>query len=278
VSGAPDPAYVAARRVLLDVLDALGEQRAAIVLVGAQAIYVRTGEGDFAVAPYTLDADLALEPAALKRLPDLTGLLEGAGFTHTKDIGIWSKAVEVNGQPGQVTVDFLVPERLGGEGRRAARLEGHGDRVARKARGLEAAVVDRQVMRIRAFEEGDARSFEVAVASPGALLIAKLHKLADRVEGDRASDKDALDVLRLLRAFDAAALARTLESLSTDAMAGEITREGVEYLDRLFGDARAPGPRMAARAVALLEPSDTIVASCVVLAGEVLAELRRRDG
>jgi hypothetical protein len=35
---------------------------------------------------------------------------------------------------------------------------------------------------------------------------------------------------------------------------------------------------MAARAVELLEPADTIAASCVVLAGEVLAELRRRAG
>jgi Nucleotidyltransferase len=206
VPGAPDPALVAARRVLLDALDALGEQRAAVILVGAQAIYLHTGEGDLAVAPFTLDADLALEPAALRPTPGLTQLLEGAGFLRTKDIGIWSKAVVVDGQPGHVTVDFLVPERLGGAGRRAARLAAHGERVARKVRGLEAAVVDRQRRRIGALEDGDTRSFEVAIAGPGALLVAKLHKLADRVEGDRASDKDALDVLRLLRAFEARAL------------------------------------------------------------------------
>jgi len=57
----PDPLYVAARRVLLDALQALGEQRNAVVLVGAQAIYLRVGEADFevTVAPYTTDADLA---------------------------------------------------------------------------------------------------------------------------------------------------------------------------------------------------------------------------
>lgn len=41
--GAPDPLYVRARRVLLDALDALGDQRRAVVLVGAQAVYFRVG-------------------------------------------------------------------------------------------------------------------------------------------------------------------------------------------------------------------------------------------
>ena len=55
MSGAnPDPEYIAARRVLLDALDALGEQRKAFVLVGAQAIYMHVGEGNLAVAPYRL--------------------------------------------------------------------------------------------------------------------------------------------------------------------------------------------------------------------------------
>ena len=63
--GAPDPVYVRARRVLLDALDALREHRGAVLLVGAQAIYLHTGEVDLAVAPYTSDADLALNPTVL---------------------------------------------------------------------------------------------------------------------------------------------------------------------------------------------------------------------
>ena len=38
-----EPLYVAAREVLLDALDALGEQREALILAGAQAIYIHTG-------------------------------------------------------------------------------------------------------------------------------------------------------------------------------------------------------------------------------------------
>ena len=40
----PDPEFVAARRVLLDALEALGAHRKAVVLVGAQAIYLHVGE------------------------------------------------------------------------------------------------------------------------------------------------------------------------------------------------------------------------------------------
>lgn len=60
------PEYVAARKVLLDVLEALGSQREAVIVVGAQAIYMRSGDGDITgYAPYTTDADLALAPSRI---------------------------------------------------------------------------------------------------------------------------------------------------------------------------------------------------------------------
>jgi len=55
------PEYVAARRVLLDALEALGEQRQALVLVGAQTIYLHTGAWTLATAEYTTDADIAVD-------------------------------------------------------------------------------------------------------------------------------------------------------------------------------------------------------------------------
>ncbi len=66
-----DNLYVLARRVLLDALDALDEQRGSLILAGAQAIYLHTGETDIAVAPYTTDADLALDARTLGREPRL---------------------------------------------------------------------------------------------------------------------------------------------------------------------------------------------------------------
>ncbi len=58
MSGAPDPLYVRARRALLDALDALEPHLDAIVLVGAQAVYLHTADTDLAVAP----GDLADSP------------------------------------------------------------------------------------------------------------------------------------------------------------------------------------------------------------------------
>lgn len=63
--GAPDPLYVAARGALLDALGALREHLPSIVLVGAQAVYVHAGEADIAVAPFTTDGDLAIDPRTL---------------------------------------------------------------------------------------------------------------------------------------------------------------------------------------------------------------------
>lgn len=46
-----------ARAVLLDALDALQECRAAVVVIGAQAIYLHTGGSALAVAEATKETD-----------------------------------------------------------------------------------------------------------------------------------------------------------------------------------------------------------------------------
>ena len=267
--GAPDPVYVQARRVLLDALEALREQRTAVLLVGAQAIYLHTGEGHLAVAPYTSDADLALDPAVLADDPRLDTLLSGAGFRPTPEPGTWLG-------PHDVPVDLLVPEALAGPGRRGARLYPHGNRVARKGRGLEAALVDNVVMTVEAFEHDDDRRFEIKVAGPSALLVAKMHKLADRQDSlTRSDDKDALDIYRLLTAVATETFADTISRLLDDPLSREVTQEALAHLQALFGTADAPGSQMVARAVELLEDPVTISASCAVLAQDLLIVVLR---
>ena len=97
----------------------------------------------------------------------------------------------------------MVPEAVGGAGSRAARLAGHAKEVARKARGLEAALVDKRTTVIAALDDADTRSFSVAAAGPAALIVSKMHKIRERLAERaqrRLADKDALDVLRLLQA------------------------------------------------------------------------------
>lgn len=60
--------HVAARRVLLDGLEALRGQVDAVTVVGAQAIYLRSAEVELAVASFTSDADLGIDPARLEVL------------------------------------------------------------------------------------------------------------------------------------------------------------------------------------------------------------------
>jgi len=264
MSGAPDVEYVAARRALLDALEALKAHVDALVLVGAQAVYLHTGEGDLAVAPFTTDADIAVDPAALKPDPALEETMVAAGFVLGTQPGVWFGI-------GGVEIDLLVPEAVGGAGRRGARLGTHGSRAARKDRGLEAALVDNAPIEIRALEERDDRRFEIAVAGPAALLVAKLHKLSERQEAvDRLQDKDALDVLRLLRQTETEALIASMNELLADERSAAVTRESIGQLRALFGTDSTPGSVMAARAAQPLEDPATIAASVAALADDLL--------
>lgn len=81
----PEPIYIAAREVLLDALEALSAQLDAIVMVGAQAVYLRTGEANIAVAPYTTDTDVVLDLSHLDDAPTLVELLNGADFDFSEE-------------------------------------------------------------------------------------------------------------------------------------------------------------------------------------------------
>lgn len=274
--GAPDPLYVAARQVLLDALDALRDHLPALVLVGAQAVYVHAGEADLAVAPFTTDADLALDPRRLGPEPLLEDALQREGFRPGAAVGHWERSIDVEGVPRTVAVDLLVPESLGGPGRRSARIPPHAKTAARKAGGLEATLVDHVVTTIGALDPADPRRFELAVAGPAALLVAKVHKMIDRVEStDRTQDKDALDVYRLLRALPTEDLVQRFRGLVENDMSQEATARAIVEFSRLFGTASAVGVEMAVRAAAPLERGETLAASLVTLANDLINEVRR---
>jgi len=276
VPGEPDPLYVAARSVLLDALDALGPQRSAVILVGAQAIYLHTGAIELPLAEYTSDADVTLDPRLLKESPEIESALTAAGFSRSRRVGAWVTTREVEGREVPIEVDLMVPEAVGGPGRRAARLAGHADQVARKARGLEAALVDKQIMTLRALGASDRRAFDVAVAGPAALLISKLHKIRERLaERDqrRLDDKDALDVLRLLQAVPTMDLVQALRRLQGEEVASPVTHEALAALKDLFSEARHAGAQMAVRAAGPLAVPEHIAESCAFLTRDLLGAL-----
>jgi hypothetical protein len=269
--GVAEPEYAAARRTLLDALEGLGDQRESVILVGAQAIYLHTGDDDgLAVAPFTTDADLSFDPNRLRPAALLEQAMAAAGFIRSPDrdkVGTW---VGPNGVP----IDLMVAEARGGSGRRGARIPPHAEGTARKARGLEAALVDRERQTLGALDEDDRRTFEIWVAGPGALLVAKLLKIADRVRTpSRLDNKDALDVFRLLRDIDLPDLVARLKRLRTDSVSGAVTEDALVRLRDLFGTTDAPATQMAVDATAGLEDPATIAASCAALAADVLEAL-----
>jgi hypothetical protein len=263
----PDPLYVRARAALLDAAQALGAHLDAVVLVGAQAIYLHAGDADLTVAEYTTDADFAISPGELADTPLLYELLYDAGFTAREHPGGWLS-------PGGIYVDLMVPEALAGPGSRGARLGPHGKRAARRAKGLEGALVDRGRHRISALDPVDSRQVPMWVAGPGALLVAKIHKIAERTAAsDRVRDKDALDVLRLLRAVDTEILAGRLRSLLDHELSRPVTEEALALLPLLFAETDSEAVRMAVRAAGTGENAATIAASLVGLVEDLRASL-----
>lgn len=265
----PDPLYIKARAALLDAATALDAHLDAMVLVGAQAIYLHTGDADLAVAEYTTDADFTVSPTELADAPLFDALLNNAGFTPREHPGGWLS-------PDGIYVDVMVPEALAGSGRRSARLGPHGKRTARRAKGLEGALVDRERVTIAALDSDDPRAVTMWVAGPGALLVAKVHKIVERSGvPDRSRDKDALDLLRLLRAVDTHELADLLRFLREDELSGPVTAEAIEALPELFGSPEREGVVMAVRAAGVAEDPATTSASFVALVEDVVAAISR---
>ncbi|MCB9682981.1 MAG: hypothetical protein H6733_16060 [Alphaproteobacteria bacterium] len=274
-----DELYVVARCVLLDALEALGTHRDAIVVVGAQAIYLRAGEADLVVAPYTTDGDLALDPDLLAEIPPLEDALRGAAFTAggRDAVGVWVTRRDTPSKPDvQVQVDLLVPEVVSpGRGRRAARLPGHEPTAARIVRGLEGVLVDQDLLTLRALDPNDARALKVKVAGPAGLLVAKLHKLDERKGTARANDKDALDVFRLLRGVPTSELAARMRRLRADARSADAGARGMVLLAELF-ERGGKGAEMAARAVAGVLDAAEVSVACDLLAADLSSALGGR--
>jgi hypothetical protein len=216
MSGGAD-GYAVARQNLVRVITALGGyRRDAIVIVGAQAVYLQTEERDSPFLPFTLDSDLAVDPRILEATPPIQETLKASGYQHRDDQpGLYWAPGSSDEQPlDGAKVDILVPEEFAqGTGRRDAGLPGDNRGAARRTAGLEAALYDKDLRWIAELTEPE-RRVEAYVAGPAALIIAKAWKIADRGD-ERLKAKDASDVFSLLRAFESAELTERFAMLST---------------------------------------------------------------
>ena len=262
-----DDLYIRARTALLDATDALAPHLDSIVLVGAQAIYLHTGAADITIAEFTTDADFSVDPGTLRDSPLLGELLSERGFTPREHPGGWLS-------PAGIYVDIMVPEALAGRGTRSADLGVHGKRAARRALGLEGALVDREPHTIASLDPDDPRTVTMNVAGPGALLVAKLQKLWERTTNeDRVKDKDALDVFRILRAIPTEDLARRLAVLRASTEARAVAESALPQLQELFGRRSGRGIQLAIQASVRFIDPDELALSSISLTDDLIAAL-----
>lgn len=272
---ASDELLVRSRAALLDALEALEDHRDSVIVVGAQAIYLRTRRAPVNLAEATKDSDLAIDPRTLEDDPLIEAAMTRARFYRdpTSDQpGAWMN-------PEGIPVDLMVPEELagpGGKSARAARLPPHARGALRRARGLEAALVDNEVMEVAALDPGDQRRLPVRVAGPAALLVAKAHKIGERAEDPgRLVDKDAHDVYRIVIDVDTASLAATFRRLLEDPVSAAASDAALSYLATLFADGpEALGSVMAGRAEEGVGEPETVALSVSILTADLLAALR----
>lgn len=143
--GAGDPLLVSTRAALLDAIEALSDHASAVIIVGAQAVHLNTGDALVALAESTKDADIALDPSLLKQEPLIEAALLAAKFRQGGQPGQWTNR---EGTP----VDLLLPSAVAGisPNRRSVRIPPHANNVARNTRGIEGCLVDNRMLEIRA--------------------------------------------------------------------------------------------------------------------------------
>ena len=265
-----DERTISAREGLLDAVEALRAHGEAVILVGAQAIYVHTGEirAGFAVSPLTYDADIALDPVLLGNDPTIVDAMADAGFNLTSQPGIYRRE-------SGTQVDLLVPNAVGGAGRRGARLNVHGKRAAMKVHGLEGALVSHAPREISSLIPGSNRSCSMEVAGPAALLVAKVHKISERIGNPnplrRATiDKDAFDIYRVLLAVGVSELAAEVRLLQADTLSRDVSAEAMTKFRELFGSRSGLGTELVIQHVMGLEDPRYIAASSQALSQDLL--------
>jgi hypothetical protein len=146
-----------------------------------------------------------------------------------------------------------------------------------KVLGLEGAAVDNEFRVVVALDAADHRSVRMRVASPAALLVAKLYKLGERREeprGDRLEDKDAFDVYRLLQ-LPTDDLTRGMRRILADERSASVGEAALGFLQDLFGTPSGLGCVMAGRYVEGVADPETVRLSASALADELFRSIGR---
>jgi hypothetical protein len=242
-----------ARSALLDALSALAAHTEAFVLVEAQAVYQHTKD-----LQTVEDADLAVDPSLVTRVPSIYQMMLDAGFfpARPERPGIYSRTESQPGlEPVPPTVDLIAPKAVSGAGKRGARIDGQDKRAVGKSEGLEMALLDHEWADLGPVAPDDKRApARVKVAGIGALLCAKAWKLTERFEAMgggkayRLRPKDAADIWRLMAVSDPEEVRATFDRCQEHPVLGASVAKGEKYLVELFAN-HGRGAQLATEAL-----------------------------
>ncbi|MFV2104831.1 hypothetical protein [Micromonospora sp. LOL_024] len=128
----------------------------------------------------------------------------------------------------------------------------------------------------------DTRQATISVAGPAALLVAKSHKIADRLtdsgRGHRVKPKDCADVIRLMRApTPPEAVGTHLAELAKHPICGTSVAAGVASLVAQFGGPSSPGVDLAVTALAGALPEELLRGLAPTYVETMLRAYRRRS-
>jgi hypothetical protein len=231
------------RRLLIQTIQALQPFQNALTIVGAHAVHVWATDAWGAIdMQATRDADIAINPVFVSDEPKVLELLEGINISPAlKDRpGIYGFDSERDFDwAARTTVDLIVPETYAGKGRRSAHIPGQ-NRATTRAVGLELALWDRHLIKLSTFDDPTIL-VDTYVSGPAALLIAKSHKIHERLlaitsRPDRLRPKDSGDVALLMMVSDAKEIAQTMATeCALHPEISEVVCSGATWLIEMYG-------------------------------------------
>jgi hypothetical protein len=224
----------AAKRVLLELMQILGEYRESIVLIGGWVPYFLFGDMHIG----STDVDIALDR---KRITDdvyrtIREHLESCGYNQGKQPFIFVKEITIDGgKPIAVQVDFLA-EEYGGTDDSHRHQDVQADLKARKARGCELALRhSTKITIIGTMPDSSNNSVEVNMSEVVPFIIMKGMALYDRMK-----EKDAWDVYFCVKHFSGGIteLAEQFRRIQSD----KLVQEGLAKIRSKFRTTDDLGP------------------------------------
>ena len=235
---------IRSRRLLIDAVNALSLFQDAITVVGAHAVHewVKEAWGSVDIEA-TRDADITINPSFVADNPSIIETLKNIGLEPAlRDRpGVYGLEIESSlPLEARTTFDILVPECYAGGGNRAARISGQKN-TAGRAVGLELSLWDRHFRKLATIDE-PINDAEVFIAGPAALLVAKTHKIHERLEQvvkrpDRLRPKDSGDIALLMMVSDPVEIRQIMNNNATaHPEAAEVIWSAASWLVEMYSD------------------------------------------